>query len=180
MTHKSIYLTLVAVFLLCYHTYGQEQTTTEGTKSYKKNAILATVGTVGLMGAYSLSYERMLLASKEGSIQGLWAKVGAGGWAVWSSGGPYQSLMLGTMTGKKNSHFELNFGLARMVDKSAYDRAKHISDHLAEPQPSKSDYINMRAAGSAGYRFQKPTSRFLFRTGVGYPETLYLGIGAAF
>ncbi|MBX0333092.1 hypothetical protein K3G39_07570 [Pontibacter sp. HSC-14F20] len=180
MTRKSIYLILVAAFLLCSHTYAQEMAPAEGNQGYRKNAILATAGTVGLMGAYSLSYERMLLASKEGSMQGLWAKVSVGGWGVWSSGGPYQSVMLGTMTGRKNNHLELNFGLARTVDNSAYDHVKKLSEHFSEPQPLKSDYINLRPAGSIGYRYQKPASRLFFRAGAGYPEILYLGIGAAF
>lgn len=180
MISKSIFPAIAAVLLLYSQAYAQEQEPAESHPGFKKNVVFATVGTVGLMGAYSLSYERMLLANKESSFAGLWARAATGAWAVWSSGGPYQSLMLGTMTGQKNSHFELNFGLARMVDSRAYDHAKNISDYLSEPQPSKSDYVNMRVAGSAGYRFQKPTSRFLFRAGAGYPETLYLGIGAAF
>ncbi|WP_299985311.1 hypothetical protein [uncultured Pontibacter sp.] len=180
MTRKNVHLTIGAVFLLYFHTYAQEQAIPESPENFRKNAILATVGTVGLMGAYNLHYERMLLSSRKSSLQGLWAKAGIGGWGVWSSGGPYQSLMIGTMTGKNNSHFELNFGLARMVDESAYDNARDINEYLGEPQPPKSNYIHIRAVGTAGYRFQKPTSRFLFRCGAGYPETLYLGIGAAF
>ncbi|PVY41781.1 hypothetical protein [Pontibacter virosus] len=180
MTRKSIYLTIGAALSLCSHTYAQESADAEGNQGFRKNAILATMGTVGLMGAYNLSFERMLLASKEGSIQGLWTKAGVGGWGVWSTGGPYQSLMLGTMTGKRNSHLELNGGLARMFNKTGYDHAEDMSTYFSEPQPLKSDYIHIRIVGAVGYRFQKPTSRFLFRSGVGYPETLYLGIGAAF
>lgn len=181
MPYKYIFFMFSWVYLcsVC-SAYAQESASVATGRALKKNVIHATAGTAGLMGAYNLNYERMLAGGKEGNLKGLWAKAGVGGWGIWSSGGPYQSLMLGALTGQKSSHFEINFGLARMVDQSAYDHAKHMSIYLSEPLPPKSNFINIRAVGSAGYRLQKPGGRFLLRTGIGYPEAVYLGIGAAF
>ena len=35
-------------------------------------------------------------------------------------------------------------------------------------------------AGAIGYRFQKPGGKFVFRTGIGFPESLYLSLGLCF
>jgi len=34
--------------------------------------------------------------------------------------------------------------------------------------------------GSIGNRIQKPNGHFIFRTGVGWPEALYFGLGLSF
>jgi len=33
---------------------------------------------------------------------------------------------------------------------------------------------------SIGYRMQKPNGHFIFRTGVGWPEALYIDLGVSF
>jgi hypothetical protein len=177
---KKIILLYLLVLSCCSLSYGQERGDSLQQVGFRKNSVHATAGFAGLMGAYNVTYERMILESKGDGFQGLWVKVGTGGWGVWSSGGPYQSLMLGILTGARSSHFELNFGIVRMVNKSTYERDKYTSDFYSEPAPSKSSYTHIRPAGSVGYRYQKPGGRFLFRTGIGYPETLYLGLGTAF
>ncbi len=180
MSIKLLVPALAAALLLNSQAYAQEQQPANKQPGFKKNSIQATAGAVGLIAGYSLSYERWLLTSKQSALVGLWTKIGAGGWVSWTSGGPHQSLMLGTMTGKRNSHLELNMGLARMFDRNSYNAAKDVSDYYADPPPAKSNYVAIRAAGSLGYRYQKPTGRFIFRVGGGFPETLYLGIGGAF
>jgi hypothetical protein len=79
---------LCLLMISCYSlSYGQERGDTLQQAGFKKNSVHVTVGFAGLMGAYNVTYERMILETKQGTFQGLWAKVGAGGWGVWSSGG---------------------------------------------------------------------------------------------
>lgn len=172
---------LFALILFCYHTtYGQSSRDTVDQAVINKNTIHATVGFAWLMGAYSVNYERMLVGFENRTLKGLWTKVSYGGWGVWSTGGPYQSVTLGILTGAKNSHFELNLGGARMVNNSGYEHDQGINSHLSEPQPSKSDYIHFNLVGTVGYRYQKPGGNFLFRCGIGYPETIFVGLDTAF
>jgi hypothetical protein len=167
--------------ILCYYTsYGQDINETIDHPEVNKNAIQATVGFAWLMGAYNVNYERMIISFEKGTLVGLWSKIGFGGWGVWSTGGPYQSVTLGILTGAEKNHFELNVGGARMYNRSGYKHDQDINNYLSEPQPQKSDYVNIKLVGTAGYRYQKPNGNFLFRCGIGYPETSYVGFGVAF
>jgi hypothetical protein len=60
------------------------------------------------------------------------------------------------LTGSKNSHFEVGLGWMALIDEASLPLL------------------------SAGYRFQKPGGRFVFRTGVGFIEGLYCSLGTAF
>ncbi len=55
-----------------------------------------------------------------------------------------------------------------------------MSDFHMEPTPEKSNYVRLSPVGSLGYRFQKPEGGILFRTGLGYPEGVFIGIGVGF
>lgn len=79
--------------------------------------------------------------------------MGIGTWGVWSSGGPYQSLAVGLLTGDNSGHFELNIGGARMFDTSAYKHEQSMSNYFSEPQPLKSEYVNPSIVGAMGYRY---------------------------
>jgi hypothetical protein len=62
-------------------------------------------------------------------------------------------------TGKKTHHFEASAGLLLSL---------------------MEDFDLFPVSGSIGYRLQKPGSHFLLRTGFGWPETFYLGLGVSF
>ncbi|MFP4094735.1 MAG: hypothetical protein ACLFUB_09630 [Cyclobacteriaceae bacterium] len=144
----------------------------------KKNVVQLTGGYLVFWAGFQLNYERQVLSFQKESLAGLWAKAGIGGWGVRANaGGPYQHLSLGLMSGHDNSHFELNLGLGRIYNKTGF--ANH--DQIWGPEPAnKSRYVDFYPVGALGYRYQKPDGHFLFRCGLGYPETLYMGIGAAF
>jgi hypothetical protein len=92
-------------------------------------------------------------------------KAGFGAWSAPNSGndpgfmGSYFLSQYGILTGVKKHHFEVSAGFTKFFG------AKNVETLLS---------------GSIGYRRQKPDSQFIFRTGVGWPETLYLGIGVSF
>lgn len=99
-----------ALIIFCYYTsYGQDRNETIDHTEINKNSIQATVGFSWLMGAYNVNYERMIIGFEKGTLIGLWSKIGFGGWGVWSTGGPYQSVTLGILSGAEKSHFELNY-----------------------------------------------------------------------
>lgn len=74
------------------------------------------------------------------------------------------SLRYGILTGlEKKHHFEVNAGpgLAVYIDGSPYES-------------------NFILGFNIGYRNQKPDSPIVFRTGIGFPECLYVSFGYSF
>ena len=168
---------LVAIPLFSHTIFGQSEQ--EAPERIGKNVVQASAGFGGVIAAYSVNYERLLLRFEDNSLVGLWGKAGLGEWAMFGdNGGGYQRLMVGLLTGKSKGHFELNFGGARMYNQRGFENYWKINDPQAEPV--KSNYVQWDPAGSLGYRFQKPEGGILFRTGLGYPEGIFIGLGASF
>jgi len=178
--NQRFFLLFFIVFFSYKTTYGQNLSDTINLEKPNRNLIHATIGIAGLAGTYHVNYERMLIGFEKGTLAGLWSKVGVGGWGVWSAGGPYQSISVGILTGPHRNHFELNAGVARMFNRIGFEREQSLSTQLSEPQPFKSGYVNVSLVGTAGYRYQKPDGSFMFRSGLGYPEIIYVGFGVAF
>ena len=101
-------------------------------------------------------------------------------YSVWSAGLSYlfvgffsddhifiPSLRYGIMTGiDKKHHFEINAGPQLLVG---------IYNDRLDFAASEFDF-----GFNVGYRMQKPQGSKIFRTGVGYPELLYVGLGFSF
>ncbi|MGB3779358.1 MAG: hypothetical protein WA960_13445 [Tunicatimonas sp.] len=173
---KSVIL-LVAIIILSHAVYGQsEQVSPE---RIHKNVVQASAGSMVVVGAYGINYERLLVQFEDNSLIGLWGKAGIGGWAEYgNNGGDYQQLTAGLLIGKSRGHLELNLGGARMYNQQGFENYWMINDPQAKPV--KSDYVRLSPVGSLGYRFQKREGGFLFRTGLGYPEGIFVGLGASF
>ncbi len=60
-----------------------------------------------------------------------------------------------------------------------YEHGQYM-DLFYQPPPTVSDFVGLGFVGSLGYRYQKPKGNFLFCYGIGYPESIYLSLGAAF
>jgi len=60
--------------------------------------------------------------------------------------------------GEQNHHFEMSYGASISYD-------------------SRGNQLWPLPVVNWGYRFKKPNSKFYFRTGLGSPEVLYIGIG---
>ena len=168
---KEILFIFFIVFSI-YPCYGQNSVENHQEVIYR-NALQVSAGFSGFRGAYHVTYERRIISFEKNSLIGLWAKGGFGGWGViYSTGGPYQHLSLGILTGKNKGHFELNLGGARMYNKTGLEHYTAIRDHQLE--------LDFSPIGAIGYRYQKPSGNFLFRCGVGYPESVYIGFGVGF
>ena len=122
------------------------------------NAIYGNVGFGGLYLTATAYYERMFQKNAQKSKISTFVKAGYGGAAFWGGQSQYILGQFGILTGIRNHHLELSAGLVKFLD----------------------DYISSPLSGSIGYRMQKPGGHFIFRTGVGWPEALYIGLGVSF
>lgn len=104
-------------------------------------------------------YERMFQGNSKESNISTFVKAGFGGAAGWEYSTPYILGQFGILTGVKKHHFEASGGLVKSLNE---------------------DYNIFPLSGSIGYRIQKPKGHFVFRTGVGWPEALYFGLGVSF
>lgn len=123
------------------------------------NAIYGSVGIGGLYFTATAYYERMFQRNVQKSKIATFVKLGYGGAAYWGGESPYVLGQFGILTGVRKHHMEVSAGLVHSPDDS---------------------YVSSPLSGSIGYRFQKPDGHFIFRTGVGWPEALYVGLGVSF
>jgi hypothetical protein len=110
-------------------------------------------------------------------------RASAGAFASWGGNGPYGSLSLQGIFGEKKSHLEIGLGLGVLYDKSSYEIGVSNANYPYpgfQPEPSKGDYTSLTPAAFVGYRYQKAAGGFVFRTGIGFPDGIYVAIGLAF
>jgi hypothetical protein len=130
----------------------------KSSKEHCKNVVYVTVGYLVMYGAVNGSYERLILERQDRFIQSLWIRVGAGKYAMYGDEAANYVVTLTALTGKRDEHLEFGLG------------ATYISKGRFEYVP----------AFTLGYRYQKPLGHFVFRTGIGYPEFIYLSLGLCF
>ena len=101
---------------------------------------------------------RLCLPGLLSALCNTFARAGYGGYAI-LLGSPGSLVLVegGILTGVDKSHFEAAIGMSYFMEKE--------------------DNRYLTPAVSFGYRLQKPGGRFIFRTGLGYPEGLYVGFG---
>lgn len=145
-----------------------------------KNAIYVGVGSFGLWFTASGSYERQVFFTNKKVNATYYVRASGGAYSTWGSDGPYGSLSLQGVYGAKKSHLELGLGWTGLYDKSGYRIGVSNANFFNEPTPSKFKYTDWYPTANVGYRFQKPKGGFVFRTGVGFPEGVYLSFGWAF
>ena len=150
-------LTLICSFILYGSALSQEVT---NTPAFYKNSLQGTIGFAGVYAAATSNYERILSQPSDKWISATYLRFGIGAYGVWGGSGNYTYLQYGFFTGKKASHFEINAG-----------------PNIGFNEDSSEVPI---IAASAGYRMQKPGKHFMFRTGIGFPESLYFGLGWSF
>lgn len=171
---------LILLAFVCYSTQvsGQDSLITQ-----PKNVIYANAGTLGIWFTASANYERQLFSTDNKFYVIYYLRASAGAFATWVADGPYGSLSIQGVFGAKKSHLEFGLGLAAFYDKSGYENEFSSANYLYqgyESELSKGDYTNITPAVSLGYRYQKPTGGFVFRTGIGFPDGIYLSFGLAF
>jgi len=152
-------LTFLACLILACLSYSVSlQAQGNEINGFRKNSIYGSVGFAGLYGTATANYERIVNQSPDKLLSASFLKVGYGGYVAYADEGAFIYLQYGILLGKKSSHLELSAGGHYIFDGS----------------------MDSPLAATAGYRLQKPGSRFMFRTGIAYPESFYIGIGFSF
>ncbi|GEM_PF-1381122 len=169
----------VLFFFLLFSTITFSQSNdTVHQNTLTSNSISFTLGSVVLANGLGLTYQRIVKPKQNKSICfTLSAAVnllrvdffGVSKTSILSIRG-------GLLTGfDKRNHFEANIGAGLAnVEEEAY------SGIYGSGGSPASEYRDIYLVGNIGYRFQRPNDDFVFRTGIGYPELLYVGFGIAF
>ena len=123
--------------------------------SLNKNSINLSYG---IAQAY-FSYERVFQGKVFGSSNSSIVDFGLGGVAYWEGASPYVISRFGILTGSGSRHFEAKLGVFGIFGP---------------------DMQGVLPSGAIGYRKQKPGSNFIFRTGIGFPDLLYVSWGVSF
>jgi len=159
--YKPFTIILLLFPSLSFSTFAQETDLVNPPTGLKKNTIFLSLGFVPMWAAANINYERMVYENRNWFFNSFYAKVGGGYFETWGYSGPNFNGGLTVLSGKKNSHLELDGGIAIIIDDWDGD-------------------VDIYPGGALGYRFQKPGEHFVFRSGIGYPESFYVSFGLAF
>ena len=157
--------------------FGQESTVLE-----PKNIIHGSVGILGLGFAAIINYERLVVKTEDRKyLIKCYAHGGVGYYAEFGLGyGPTFVTSFKGILGRKNAHLELGLGITGLVNNGNYEYDYDNYLRGNEPKPTRLDHTWLLPAGTIGYRYQTPGEDFVFRTGVGFPDGVYISIGFAF
>lgn len=155
----------IAILLLCFtdlangQLVSAQENNTTGSDIHK-NSVQTSIGLIDL----NISYERLLL-KRSHSLTGLRGGLGYMGTYYWDEG-IYLNFQIVHLIGRQSSHLELDAGLKAMtpVGKSVFQQPNH---------PLFPDVY-------AGYRYEKPGGKFLFRAGVSNTTLINVGVGYKF
>lgn len=180
------HITLLVICLFSYAVASAQLDTNPSVFKYS-NTIYGTAALGGLWGTFNLNYERQLYVNKTKLFKSVGIRAGGGYWSTWGSTGPHFILTPTFLSGTGKHHFESSIGVTALYDKLSYDISVSNYNYVVgtgnldnEVPPSIFDYIGIYPAGTLGYRFQKPEGRFIFRTGAGFPDVVYVSFGVVF
>ena len=165
---------LKMLFILCFIFiisigYSQETKSDISSIGLKKNVIYGTLGVIidDTYFTFLGNYEHMIFELPNSFFHSFWIRIGAGPWVAFdANGGTNYVSTLSTVMGKRSTHLEIGAGVLFTYDKGIKRFHPIVDDrHLA---------------GNLGFRFQKPGGQFVFRTGIGWPEFMYLSLGLCF
>jgi hypothetical protein len=143
---------------------GQGSSATTNWNHQWKNALNLTLGFGGMSGSISAGYSRHIGERNRNVYTSYRTGLDIGYAGLFFLGAWYYlNFELTGLTGSGKNHFEFSLGVCGFYERGGYSEENYIL-------PS----------GSIGYRFQKPNRRFFFRTGVGFPDALYISVGTRF
>lgn len=156
-------LVFLTILLFVADTVTSQDNLYKRDKRFKPNSIHLNPGTGFPLALYIsgfVNYDRILKENLFQSKIHVFGRASFGGIVNWTDESIISLLQAGFFTGNKNSHFE--FALGGMYMNTLPNRSRIL--------PS----------GQLGYRYQKPNGAFVFRSGAGFPELIYLGMGFSF
>ena len=165
---KTLLLFLTFLAFIHINVAGQEKTdSTHNEFTFlKRNVVYGDVGFFLLGGSINLNYEHILKERKNGflSLKGTY-----GQWVFWDIYGDLFSVTADFVHGKQDHHMEIDVGAVLLVEVDSYNEHRRWEGNVI-PLPVL----------FGGYRFQKPDGHFVFKTGLGFPSVVQVGIGYAF
>ena len=138
---------------------AQENPTKENEPLFHDNAIYGSIGIGGYYVTLHGFYEHLIQERDKKTYLTTLIRAGFGYYGDWGDSGFFILVEGGFMTGARSAHLEAVCGINYFI---------------------QGDRQGITPAGSIGFRLQKPKGHFIFRTGIGYPEGLYFGIGFCF
>jgi hypothetical protein len=159
MHKKIIFTSFFALFTISL--FSQELVKDTVRHKINESALYGGLGITPLYGSITVNYEIMLVERPNLVFKKRGLRIGTGIYQYSDDGSLNIIINYTCLTGAENNHFELGLGVA-------YMHFLTTSGRYVAPAPN------------IGYRFQKPDGKFIFRTGVGFPELLYLSFGYAF
>jgi hypothetical protein len=159
---------LIIIFSLIIIPGAFSQGKSSGITGLKKNSVYGTAGILieDMYGNITANYERILVTFPKSFVQAIQLRAGAGPWVAWMSDGVNFFSVMSLLMGKGNSHLETGMGVLFTYHPDTEQWAPIVNDR--------------HIAGNIGYRYQKPGGWFVFRTGLGWPEGMYLSFGYCF
>lgn len=153
---KKIFIITVLFILSNSLVTAQEEKIDSLKINLNKNSINLSYG---ILSTY-LSYESLFQGKGFGSRNSTIVDYGLGGLAHWDGESAFIISRFGILTGSGRRHFEAKLGACFFWG-------------------GDMQYM-LLPSGSIGYRKQKPGSRFIFRTGIGFPDAMYVSWGVSF
>lgn len=187
----------ILLILLSIKSFSQEEG--NGQKLKKNNIYVSfyqhTMGGVrAKIRSLNLNYERVLLQPKTNYIGAVLFRLSGGNlnqkylleYTPRNSFNLISTINL--LTGSRSHHAEFYVGgtfyydVWGMGSDSFHFHYPNENPNSIIPstEPKLADYKTILPAFGAGYRYQKPNGKFLFRAGVGFPEAIHLGCGLSF
>lgn len=126
------------------------------------NSINLSIGPGGIVAFYvpaGIFYERMFQGERFLPKLTKFVDLGVGAVGYWEGESVFVFSRYGILTGHKKYHLEATLGAVGYLN---------------------GDIVGMLPAASIGMRRQKPNSHYVFRTGVGIPEAIYVSWGVSF
>lgn len=156
---KSILISVVILLVASGKTYSQDFLSEIFPRKEVKNSVVGSAGTVFLANGFNVAYERKLVTFKKRDVKSVWLKgryTRFGGMAN-RTGASFFDVSAMALLGSRSSFTEVGAGIGIFPAEST-----------------------VYPTGLVGYRYQRGRGGIVLRTGIGYPELLYFGIGYAF
>ena len=134
----------------------------------KRNAFSMTPGIWPGEFYFSLlgNYERMIYRLPKSFIHSFWIRAGLGPWAAWGPKGVNYVSTISALMGRGSTHFEIGSGV--------------LFTYWSDEKEFRPIVNERYLSGFTGFRYQKPGGSFVFRTGLGWPDGIYISLGYCF
>lgn len=147
----------------------------------QSNVIAFSAGFFPVFSVLNLHYERKIHENQTGPFKTFYLRGNAGTWSGIKFGGHHAGISFCALTGLGKNHFEVRLGATSIIETDRYHNEKNNPFNFPDKQPViLKNYVGLWPSIAIGYRYQKAGNPFVFRTGIGYPDAVYLSAGISF